>query len=115
MSFVLAGTDLAVKLLKKRWKILNNGLLHWDIPVCNKIFVTCYCLHNYLLNMMVQHRNDIRVGWGYPIGDDGLWLDGNTTIDESKTKRFLAIKFGQQRLILAKHLRFFLEKEPITK
>jgi hypothetical protein len=69
--------------------------------------VKCCCLHNYLLDIMVRHRNDIQVGRGYPIGDDGLWLDGNTLIDKSKTKRFLAIKFGQQRLNLAKHLRFF--------
>ncbi len=94
-------------ILKKRWKILNNGLLYRDISVCKKIFVTCCCLHNYLLNIMVLCRNDIRVGRGYRIGGDGLWLDCNTLIDESKTKRFLTIKFGQQRLLLAKHVRVF--------
>ncbi len=75
----------------------------------------CCCLHNYLLNIMVWRRNDVRVGQDYPIGDDGLWLDGNAPIDKSKTKRFLTIKFGQRRPILEKHLRFFLEKGPSTK
>ncbi len=72
--------------------------------------MTCCCLHNYLLDIVIQRRNDVRVGRGYPIGDDRLWLDGNTPIDKSKTERFLAIKFGQRRSILAKHLRFFLRE-----
>ena len=61
-------------MLKKRWKILNNGLKFQDIKVCKKIFVTCCCLHNFLLNVMVHHK--VWDGWGYPIGDDGLWLSG---------------------------------------
>ncbi len=115
LESVRKDVECTFGILKKRWTVLNNGLLYLDIYVCEKIFVMCCCLHNYLLGIMVWHRNDIRVGQGYPIGDDGLWLDYNTPINKSKTKRFLAIKFGQQRSLLVKHLRVFQEKEPITK
>jgi hypothetical protein len=98
-------------ILKKRWKILNNGLLFRDICICENIFVTCCCLHYFLLDLMVQ--TNIRVGRGYPIGDDGLWLDGHMIANEDKTERFLAIKFGQRRSLLAKHLRVFRERGPI--
>jgi hypothetical protein len=55
-----------------------------------------------------------KLGRVTPIGDDSLWLDGNTPINKSKTKRFLAIRFRQQRALLAKHLRVYQEKGPIT-
>jgi hypothetical protein len=98
-------------ILKKRWKILNNGLLFWDICVCENYFVTCCCLHNFRLDLMVQ--TNLQVGHGYPIGDDGLWLGGHTMANEDKTERFLAIKFGQRRSLLAKHLHVFCERGPI--
>ncbi len=73
--------------------------------------MTCCCLHNFRLDLMVQ--TNLWVGRGYPIGDDGLWLDGHTMANEDKTERFLAIKFGQRRSLLAKHLRVFRERGPI--
>ncbi len=76
-----------------------------------EVFVTCFCLHNFLLDVMVW--NNIWVGRGYPIGDDGLWLDGHTLANNDKTERFLAIKFGLWRALLAKHLQVFCKKEPI--
>jgi len=49
-------------ILKKRWRVLNNGILFCDIDVCNKVFTTCCCLHNFLLNLMERHNT--RVGRG---------------------------------------------------
>ena len=47
-------------ILKKRWRVLNNGLQFQNIGDCNKIFLMCCCLHNYLLDIMEQ--NDVRIG-----------------------------------------------------
>ena len=58
-------------ILKKRWRILNNGLQFCDIGDCNKIFIMCCYLHNYLLDVM--ERNDIRVGLGRPFDGDGMF------------------------------------------
>jgi hypothetical protein len=53
-------------------------------------------------------RNNVRVGRGYPIGDDGLWLDGHTVnVNTNASKRFLLIQFGMRRSLLAKHLHVF--------
>ncbi len=63
-------------IIKKRWQILNNGLNYQDIGNCNKIFVTCCWLHNFLLDFM--ERNDVRVGSGGPLVGNGIWLDRST-------------------------------------
>ena len=73
---------------------------------CEKTFIGCCVLHNFLLDQMV--RNNVRVGHGYPIGDDGLWLDGHAVnVNTNVSKRVLSIQFGKRRSLLAKHLRVF--------
>ncbi len=53
----------------------------------------------------------MRVGRGYPIGDDGVWLDGHTTNPEVNAKnRCMSIKFGKRRLLLATSLRLLREE-----
>ena len=97
-------------ILKKRWHVLANGFPYHNIKVCEKVFVTCCILHNFLLDLM--ERNNVRVEHGYPIGDDGLWLDGHTNnVDDCS--RMLAIKFALQRDKLAKHLKVFKKKGQI--
>jgi hypothetical protein len=64
-------------ILKKRWRVLNDGFYYRDINTCEKIFVTCCCLNNFLLDLM--KRNNVRVGREGPIGNDGIWLDGHTS------------------------------------
>jgi hypothetical protein len=101
-------------MLKKRWKILNNGLLYRIIKVCEKIFVTAVCLNNMLVDDMVVNYKDARVGRGAPLMNDGMYLDGHTippSID--KQDKHLAKEFGKHRLNLAIHLRIMLEKGPI--
>ncbi len=93
-------------ILKKRWKVLNHGLNHRKMEQCKKIFIACCVLHNFFLNQMVQ--NSVRGGHGYTIGDDGLWLDGNTVnIYTNASERFLSTQFGKTRSLLAKHLHVF--------
>ena len=75
-------------ILKKRWRILNNRLNYRDIRKCKKIFVACACLHNFLLDQM--ERTDVRVGRGYPIGDDGLWEGALHTFDNRMSLKFSA-------------------------
>jgi hypothetical protein len=99
-------------ILKKRWKVLNHGFKFCKMEQCKKVFIACCILHNFLLYMMVW--NNVRVGRGYPIGDDGVWLDGHTVnIDTNASESFLLIQFGMRRSLLANHLCVFCEKGPI--
>ncbi len=68
--------ECTLGIIKKRWQVLNHGFKHCDILIGEKIFVTCYCLHNLMLDLM--ERNNVRIGCGYPIGHDRVWLDGHT-------------------------------------
>ena len=83
-----------------------------DIAVCKKLFVTCCCLNKFLLDLM--ERNDVRVGRGAPLGEDGVWLDGPTTPPSNgASDRMDTFWFGQRRTLLATHLKVFREKAPI--
>ncbi len=97
-------------ILKKQWKVLNNGFHYRDINICKMLFVACCCLNNFLLDQM--ERNTVRVGRGLPIGDDGIWLDGHTT-NPDVTDSALSIKFGKRQLLLANYLYGFHKKGAI--
>ena len=59
-------------------------------------------------------HNNVRVGRGYPTGNNGVWLDGHmVNVDTNVSEKFLPIQFGIRRSFLAKHLRGFCEKGPI--
>jgi hypothetical protein len=91
-------------ILKKRWRVLNNGILFRDIDVCDKVFTTCCCLHNFLLNLMEWHNTRVRRGG--PLENDGIWLSGNTaTNHDVDTNAILSNKFVKRCAILAMHLR----------
>ena len=98
--------------MKKRWRILNNGFYQRDIEICEKIFVTCCCLNNFLLDLM--EKSNIRIGRGGPMGDDGLWLSGPKEIDAEDTDRVLSTQFIQRRNLLVKHLHYYRQKGEIT-
>jgi hypothetical protein len=98
-------------IIKKRWRILNNGLYYRDIGTCEKIFVTCCCLHNFLLDLM--ERADVRVGRGRPLEGDVIWLDVDEaaeTPDIDFNSRHLAFKFGTRQELLSKHLRYIRDR-----
>ena len=48
LESVRKDVECTFGILKKRWRILNYGLHYRDIKKCEKIFVTCCCLHNFL-------------------------------------------------------------------
>jgi hypothetical protein len=94
--------------LKKQWKVLNYGFKQRNNAQCEKIFIACSILHNFLLDLMV--RNHVRVGRKYPINNNGVWLDGHTmvtNIDQNATERYMLTQFGMRRSILANHLHVF--------
>jgi hypothetical protein len=106
LESVRKDVECTFGILKKRWRVLNHGFKFCEMEKCEKIFTGCCVLHNFLLDQMV--RNNVRVGRGYPIGDDGLWLDGHTiNVDSNATERFLSTQFGRRRSLLAKHLHVF--------
>jgi hypothetical protein len=81
-------------IIKKRWWVLNRGFKHCDIYICEKIFVMC-CLHNFILDL--TERNNVRIGCGYPIGHDRVWLDGPTAeLPTYSTERYLTMQFRHQ-------------------
>jgi hypothetical protein len=113
LESVQKDLECILGIFKKQWKVLNHGFKFCKMEQCKKIFITCCVLHNFLLDMM--ERNNVRVGCGYPIGDNGVWLDGHTVnVDTNSSERFLLIKFGMRRSLLAKHLRVFREKGTIN-
>ncbi len=102
-------------MLKKRWKMLNNGLLYCNIKVCEKIFLMAVCLHNMRVDDMVFNYKDARVGRGALLMNNGMYLDEHTVPSSiDKQDKHLTKEFGKQRLSLAIHLRVMHEKGPIT-
>jgi hypothetical protein len=99
LEAVWKDVECTFGILKKRWRILNNGLEYRDIRVCEKIFVVCCCLHNFLLDQQIE-RGSPKVGRGCPIGDDGVFLDGNTNRPGTDSKSCLS-------LLLSVHLKIF--------
>ncbi len=89
-------------ILKKHWKILNNGLEYHDMKVCKKIFVVCCCLHNFLLEQ--SEIGSPKVGHGRPIGDNSVFLDGHTELPGTASNTGLSVQFGKRRKLLATHL-----------
>ena len=114
-------------ILKKRWRVLNNGFFHREMEICSKIFITCCWLNNFLLDLM--ERSNVRVGRGAPIDDDGIWLSGTTekereqeetdeedeeeSEEESEEDCKLSQAFLQRRGLLVKHLHLFRQKGAI--
>jgi len=72
---------------------------------CNKLFVTCCCLNNLMLDLM--EKTNVRVGCGAPMGDDGIWLSGPRDVKPEETDRLLSMLFEQRRFLLVNHLHLF--------
>ncbi len=103
LESVCKDVECTFGIIKKRWRILNNR----DIGICEKIFVSCRCLHNFLLDLM--ERTDVRVGHGGPLQGDVIWLDIDQVAGNPATNlnaQHLAFRFGTRRELLSKHLRY---------
>ena len=92
--------------------MLNNGFFQRDMEKCEKIFVTCCCLNNFMLDLMEQ--TNVRVGRGSPMGDDGIWLSGPRDVEPEETDRVLSAQFDQRRNVLVNHLHMFRLKGNIS-
>ena len=113
MESVRKDIECTFGILKKRWKVLNDGLHYCDIRIrtCERVFnACCYCLHNFMLDQMERYR--VRVGRGALIGTYGIWLDGNTVATEA-TNVMLSMQFAKRRSLLAKHLLVLRQNGPI--
>jgi hypothetical protein len=114
LESVRKDVECTYGILKKRWRILNNGLLYPDIKICEKIFVTAVCLHNMLVEDTIVNYRDARVGRGSPLSNDGMYLDGHTVPPNlDKEDKHLAKEVGKRRLNLAIRLRVMRGKGPI--
>ncbi len=92
-------------IIKKRWRILNNGFYQRNIVKFDKFFVTCCCLNNFMLDLM--ERTNVRVGRGAPMDDDGIWLSGPRDDEPEETDCVLLTLFDQRRNLLVNHLYLF--------
>ena len=99
---VCKDVECTFGIIKKRWRILNNGFYQRDMVICDKIFVTCCCLHNFMLDLM--EMSSVTVGRGAPMGDDGIWLLGSRDVEPEETDRVLSKQFDQRRILLVHHL-----------
>ena len=101
--------------MKKRWKILDNGIRFSDMRVVEKVFTVCCMLHNNMLTEMESRECDVRVGHGTPLEGDGIWLRGNNRFvgdtDEVEESRALSTQWSCQRAQLADHIYYCAKRE----
>jgi hypothetical protein len=79
--------------------------------MCEKIFVTCCCLHNFLLDLM-EHV-DVRIRRGRPLEGDFIWLDVNHALENNNNNfndQNLAFKFENRQALLLKQLRYIHDR-----
>jgi hypothetical protein len=96
LESVRKDVECTFGIMKKRRKILNNGLMYRNIKVCEKIFVTCSCLHNMLVDDMQMKHSDTHVGRGVPLGDNDIYPDRHTKPPNvDKSNLHLAKEFGK--------------------
>ena len=92
-------------LIKKHWNVLDHGFKFRLMAICKKIFYTCCCLHNEMLDMMESQTTCYRVLRGLANQTDGMWLsDGCDNIQylleadnvsNGMQKQILAIKWDE--------------------
>jgi hypothetical protein len=86
-------------IMKKRWKILDNGIRISNMQVVEEVFTVCCMLHNNMLMEMESRDCDVRVGRGAPIKGDGIWLRGNDQLyddaDGPQESRALAAQWSR--------------------
>ncbi len=110
LESVRKDVECTFGILKKQWQILNDGLKYRNIWTCESIFNACCCLNNFMLDQM--ERSCVRVGRGAPMGNDGIWLDGETVLTEV-TDLTPSLQFAKRCSLLAKHLCVLRKKGPI--
>jgi hypothetical protein len=120
LESVRKDVECVFGIMKKSWKILDCGLKFRSMAVCEKIFFTCCCLHNEMLDMMESHTTRYRVLRGLANQTDGMWLsDGCDDMqlmmefdanEPPESQRQLAMQWAARRRRLAEHLYFSRRK-----
>jgi hypothetical protein len=107
LESVRKDVEAVFGIMKKRWKVLDHGFKFCSMAICEKIFYTCCCLHNEMLDMMQSRTTRYRVLRGLANETDGMWLsDGCDNVQYSleeetdndynrKQKQNLAVKWAQ--------------------
>ena len=117
LESVRKDVECVFGILKKCWKILDYEFRFRNMEMCANIFVTCCCLHNEMLDMMVRDLNPPRVGRGMPIGTDGIWIGSPNDlmcVDAELTNLELALNWQERKLLLANHLKVWKSKGSIV-
>ena len=52
LESVRKDVECVLGILKKHWRVLDHGFKFRSMAICKKIFFTCCCLHNEMLDMM---------------------------------------------------------------
>ncbi|KAL7543618.1 hypothetical protein ACHAWF_007427 [Thalassiosira exigua] len=93
-------------ILKKRWRILDNGIRFRKLRDTEKTFVACCILHNMMLSEMEpREQNEPRViRSSVPVPDD-IWLEGPTParLLQGGAGRALATRWGIRRRAMSTH------------
>ena len=101
--------------MKKRWKVLDNGIRISDMHVVEKVFTVCCMLHNNMLTEMESRESEVRVGRGVPLEGDGIWLQGNDRFDMDADgegeSRALAAQWSCRRTQLADHIYYCAKRD----
>ena len=70
LESVRKDVECVFGIMKKWWKILDYGFCFRDMKMCSNVFVTCGCLHDDMLDMMVRELNPPHAGQRMPVGMD---------------------------------------------
>ncbi|KAL7526183.1 hypothetical protein ACHAWF_001665 [Thalassiosira exigua] len=101
LESVRKDVECVFGILKKRWRILDNGIRFRNMRVGEMVFVSCCVLHNMMLSEMEQDAQPPRVRRSSIPIDDALWIKGATPVPPlQKGQRANAIKWGQRRAAL---------------
>ncbi|EJK44351.1 hypothetical protein THAOC_37116, partial [Thalassiosira oceanica] len=106
LESVRKDVECVFGILKKRWKIIENGIRYRDIKIVEKVFLVCCMLHNMMLSEMETRETQWRVARGEPNVGDNIWLGGNSDLtvarrDPSSAKE--AKDWSKRRRQLAAH------------
>ncbi|KAL7428260.1 hypothetical protein ACHAXH_003875 [Discostella pseudostelligera] len=72
LESVRKDVECVFGIIKKRWKVLDHGFKFHSMAICEKIFFTCCCLHNEMLDMMESRTTRYHVLRGLANQTDGI-------------------------------------------
>jgi hypothetical protein len=99
-------------ILKKRWRILDNGIHFRSMEKAERVFTVCCILHNMMLTEMESRDSDVPVGRCAPLPGDGIWLHvDDREFDEDGEIPALAVLWARRRDQLAKHIHYCAKRE----